>query len=229
LVRADSIPESWCRFDQHPDYQQLRILQEGAEKLGVGNPFFRVHDGLAGATSVINGETFTNFSSYNYLGLAGHPDVNAAAKAAIPSPPGEERAVADRVLAYLRDLGVEADEDAAGAEVGSTIGNLFVRIPGTAPGLPLFFCAHLDTVPLDAPVEPVEEDGVIRNRNQAILGADNKAAIATILGAVRRTLRDGAPGMIRQLTCADILEDTIRRIFTDDSVSEIFAGENQLF
>ena len=83
LVRADSIPESWCRFDQHPDYQQLRILQEGAEKLGVGNPFFRVHDGLAGATSVINGETFTNFSSYNYLGLAGHPDVNAAAKAAI--------------------------------------------------------------------------------------------------------------------------------------------------
>jgi len=30
-------------------------------------------------------------------------------------------------------------------------------------------------------------------------------------------------------TCADILEDSIRRIFTDDSVSEIFAGENQLF
>jgi ribose-phosphate pyrophosphokinase len=42
-------------------------------------------------------------------------------------------------------------------------------------------------------------------------------------------LRDGAPDMIRQLTCADILEDSIRRIFTDDSVSEIFAGENQLF
>jgi ribose-phosphate pyrophosphokinase len=42
-------------------------------------------------------------------------------------------------------------------------------------------------------------------------------------------LRDGAPELIRQLTCADILEDTIRRIFIDDSVSEIFAGENQLF
>ena len=37
------------------------------------------------------------------------------------------------------------------------------------------------------------------------------------------------PELITQLTCADILEDTIRRIFTDDSVSEIFAGENQLF
>ena len=82
-LRADSIPDSWCRFDLHPDYQQLRILNEGAEKLGVVNPFFRVHDGLAGATTVIGGETFTNFSSYNYLGLGGHAEVNAAAKAAI--------------------------------------------------------------------------------------------------------------------------------------------------
>ena len=82
-LRADSIPESWCRFDLHPDYQQLRILHEGAEKLGVRNPFFRMHDGLAGATTVIDGETFANFSSYNYLGLCGHPDVSAAAKAAI--------------------------------------------------------------------------------------------------------------------------------------------------
>jgi ribose-phosphate pyrophosphokinase len=42
-------------------------------------------------------------------------------------------------------------------------------------------------------------------------------------------LREGAPELITQLTCADILEDSIRRIFVDDSVSEIFAGENQLF
>lgn len=80
---SDSIPDSWCRFDLHPDYQQLRILNEGAEKLGVSNPFFRVHEGCAGATTLIGAETFTNFSSYNYLGLAGHPEVNAAAKAAV--------------------------------------------------------------------------------------------------------------------------------------------------
>ena len=41
--------------------------------------------------------------------------------------------------------------------------------------------------------------------------------------------RAGAPDLIRVLTCADMLTDSIRRIFTDDSVSEIFAGENQLF
>jgi ribose-phosphate pyrophosphokinase len=42
-------------------------------------------------------------------------------------------------------------------------------------------------------------------------------------------LRPGAPALIRQLTCADILTRAIREIFTDGSVSEIFAGENQLF
>ncbi len=42
-------------------------------------------------------------------------------------------------------------------------------------------------------------------------------------------VREGAPDLIRVLSCADILSDSVRRIFTDDSVSEIFAGENQLF
>jgi ribose-phosphate pyrophosphokinase len=42
-------------------------------------------------------------------------------------------------------------------------------------------------------------------------------------------LRAGAPDNIRVLSCADLLTDSIRRIFTDDSVSEVFGGENQLF
>jgi ribose-phosphate pyrophosphokinase len=41
--------------------------------------------------------------------------------------------------------------------------------------------------------------------------------------------RDGMPDNIEVLTCADLLTDSIRRIFTDDSVSEVFRGENQLF
>jgi ribose-phosphate pyrophosphokinase len=42
-------------------------------------------------------------------------------------------------------------------------------------------------------------------------------------------LHSGAPDSIKVLTTADILTDSVRRIFTDDSVSEIFQGENQLF
>ncbi|MFL5845896.1 MAG: ribose-phosphate diphosphokinase [Solirubrobacteraceae bacterium] len=42
-------------------------------------------------------------------------------------------------------------------------------------------------------------------------------------------LRPGAPDNVRVLPCAELLTDSIRRIFTDDSVSEVFGGENQLF
>jgi ribose-phosphate pyrophosphokinase len=41
--------------------------------------------------------------------------------------------------------------------------------------------------------------------------------------------RPGAPDKITVISTAQTLADSIRRIFTDDSVSEIFAGENQLF
>jgi len=42
-------------------------------------------------------------------------------------------------------------------------------------------------------------------------------------------LREGAPANVRVLSCAELLSDSIRRIFTDGSVSEVFGGENQLF
>jgi len=42
-------------------------------------------------------------------------------------------------------------------------------------------------------------------------------------------LRAGAPDNVRVLSCAELLTDAIRAIFTDDSVSEVFGGENQLF
>jgi len=42
-------------------------------------------------------------------------------------------------------------------------------------------------------------------------------------------LRPGAPEKVIVLPCAELLTDSIRRIFTDGSVSEVFGGENQLF
>jgi len=110
--------------------------------------------------------------------------------AAVASPSGEERQVADLVIAYLRDCGLAADEDGTGAKVGSTIGNLYARIEPNAPGEPLFFCAHLDTVPPTDAIEPVIEDGVVRNARPTILGADNKAAVAAMLEATRRVLAE---------------------------------------
>jgi tripeptide aminopeptidase len=111
--------------------------------------------------------------------------------AALPSPPGEERVVADRVAEYLRALGLEVVEDDAGARIGSNAGNLYSRVEPTGEGgTPLFFCAHLDTVPPEGAIEPVLEDGVIRNAAGTILGADNKAAVAVMLEATRLLLSE---------------------------------------
>jgi tripeptide aminopeptidase len=116
--------------------------------------------------------------------------------AALPSPSGDERAVADAVTQYLRDLALDVDEDSAGAKVGSTIGNLFCRVQphgANGGGVPLFLCAHLDTVPPEGPIEPAVEDGIVRNTAGTILGADNKAAVAVMLEAVRRLVAEGRP------------------------------------
>lgn len=77
------IPEQFYRFHLLPEYQQLRIINQGAQQMGVSSPFFRTHDGSAGATSQIKGNTYINFSSYDYLGMSSDEDVRQAAKAAI--------------------------------------------------------------------------------------------------------------------------------------------------
>jgi tripeptide aminopeptidase len=140
----------------------------------------------------------------------------------IESPSGQERACADRIARELRALGIEVHEDDAGAAAGSDCGNLLARIPGGATartgdgmGAPdgagdaggaegdtgdgdnqrpsILLCAHMDTVPLQAPVEPVLNDGFWENANEGILGADNKAAVAVLLALARRVRREGAP------------------------------------
>jgi ribose-phosphate pyrophosphokinase len=42
-------------------------------------------------------------------------------------------------------------------------------------------------------------------------------------------LPPGAPDNVRVVSCADLLTSSIRQIFTDGSVSDVFGGENQLF
>jgi len=110
----------------------------------------------------------------------------------IPSPPGDERRVADRVTEYLRALGLEVLEDDAGAALGSNAGNLFCRVPGRGEGgTPLFFCAHLDTVPPQGPLQPyIDEVGVVRNAGGTILGGDNKGAVVAMLEAARRVVEE---------------------------------------
>jgi tripeptide aminopeptidase len=116
---------------------------------------------------------------------------------AIASPSRSERACAQRVRAELESLGVAVQEDDAGTRIGGECGNLIARVPANAEGASergsVLLCAHLDTVPLVAPVEPVLVDGAWENANDAILGADNKAAVAMLLALARHVVREGAP------------------------------------
>jgi len=112
---------------------------------------------------------------------------------AIPSPFGRERACADRVAAELRGLNLEVVEDGVAEEAGAECGNLLARIPGRS-GRTILLCAHLDTVPHgDVPIEPVVVDDGWENANHAILGADNKAAVAVLLAVAHRAAIEGAP------------------------------------
>ena len=113
---------------------------------------------------------------------------------AVPSPSGRERRVADLVGEYLSDLGLEWDEDDTAAELEGEAGSIFCRLPATSDGgTPLFLCAHTDTVPPEGPIEPVVDDGVVRNGAGTILGSDNKAAVVVMLEAVRRILDERRP------------------------------------
>jgi len=78
-----SVPAEYARFDCHPGYERILLHHVAAERFCVANPFFRVHDGIAGAKTHIEGREYINFSNYNYLGLTGHPSVNGAARQAI--------------------------------------------------------------------------------------------------------------------------------------------------
>jgi tripeptide aminopeptidase len=103
----------------------------------------------------------------------------------LPSPTGDERAVADAVTAELRDLGVEVTEDDSAEAARAGAGNLIARLPGRDDRWLAFTC-HLDTVPHDGPIEVVLEDGVYRSKGQTILGADNKAAVTVLLELAAR-------------------------------------------
>lgn len=68
---------------QFTEYRRLKTTMRQMQLTGCPNPYFTVHDNTVSDTTVIDGKTYISFASYNYLGLSGHPEVSAAASAAI--------------------------------------------------------------------------------------------------------------------------------------------------
>ncbi len=121
----------------------------------------------------------------------------------IRSPTGEEREVADTILAELRALGLEVSEDDAAGPAEAGAGNIVARLPGRSDRWTMF-CAHIDTVPHQGQIEVVYDDGVFRSRGETILGADNKAAVAVFMELVARHVEEPpAVGIELVLTVAE--------------------------
>ena len=78
--KGDTAPEpsSGRAFRDLPGQREMAVIREAAGHLGIESPFFRAHDGIAGAHSVIEGRACLNFSSYDYLGLNGDARIHRA-------------------------------------------------------------------------------------------------------------------------------------------------------
>lgn len=71
------------RFEDLPEYRQIRMHELAGEVLKIDNPFYRTHDIGAGAQTRIGGRLITNFASYDYLGANRHPSVHARVREAL--------------------------------------------------------------------------------------------------------------------------------------------------
>lgn len=74
---------AWLDFNTLPGYAEQRLLRSAASAMGLEDPYFLLHEGDAGASTVIGGRRMINFSSYDYLGFNHHPAVRDAARAAV--------------------------------------------------------------------------------------------------------------------------------------------------
>jgi 8-amino-7-oxononanoate synthase len=100
-------------FSELAAYKELQTQRGAGELFRIEDPFFRVHEARAGATTRIGGRELINFASYDYLGLNGHPAVAAAASEVMAT--FGTSASASRVVAGER--GVHRDLERRIAEV----------------------------------------------------------------------------------------------------------------
>jgi len=99
----------------------------------------------------------------------------------IPSPSGEEKAVAEFIENFIGKLGWRVWRDAAGKRNNSTTGNLYAYLDSGCRQS-ILFVAHMDTVQQPEERVSVRFDGeVFRSNGKTILGADDKAGIAAML------------------------------------------------
>ncbi|MFI7358222.1 aminotransferase class I/II-fold pyridoxal phosphate-dependent enzyme [Streptomyces avidinii] len=121
---ATAPPEEHTRIECFPEVIAHGERIAALSGLGLPNPYFLVHQRGMTDTTVVDGRELLSFSGYNYLGLATHPQVSAAAREAT------ERfgtsVSASRLLSGSRPLHLELESELAdllGCEAAITLAN----------------------------------------------------------------------------------------------------------
>ena len=132
------------------------------------------------------------------------PDLGRARKIvldllAVPGISGHEKAVADRIVKWLRNAGCPASAitfDAAHTKtpIKGEVGNLIVKLPGTVSGPRRLLMAHMDTVPVCQGAKPVVSGGHVKSADPKTgLGGDDRAGCAVVLSTAVEILERGLP------------------------------------
>lgn len=114
--------------------------------------------------------------------------------AKINGPSTKEQLVADYLIKELPKLGFTLEFDEAHKNFDGEVGNLVAWKDGTDNSIPpLFFSTHMDTVLPTEGLKPVIKDGIIYSDGTTILGADDRAALASYIEGVRAVIESETP------------------------------------
>ena len=121
ISAGPKLDNSMISFKEIPSYKQVLVMHAMTRKMGIQSPFNSCHESISKQYTKIRGEDFLNYSTYDYLGLNGHPRVNAAAAAAMEAfgtSAGASRLVSgERPMHRTLEAGLAANYDAEGALV----------------------------------------------------------------------------------------------------------------
>lgn len=112
---------------------------------------------------------------------------------------GDEKAVADRVVKWLREAGcptsaIAFDSAHTKTPVKGNVGNLIVQLPGTLPGPRRLLMAHMDTVPVCLGAKPVVAGKFVKSADPKTgLGGDDRAGVAVVLATAVQILKSKLP------------------------------------
>ncbi|GEL77413.1 M20/M25/M40 family metallo-hydrolase [Tenuibacillus multivorans] len=108
----------------------------------------------------------------------------------VDSETKHEENISKVLIEKFKALGLSVQEDNAKEETGHGANNLVFTLKGNKKGAdPIYFTSHMDTVVPGNGIKPSIEGDYIVSDGTTILGADDKAGIASMLEAIK-TLKD---------------------------------------